>query len=145
MPVLRFPNQILLITFFNIFLELHLIKGNAIVSEEIGNKPCKSSILLNCKQAPQDWKEQLGKTTGGFLKGLANGIAREANREVDTGKPLNPVAIAASGALSAVPGTAATKLPLGLAGRIGAGLATGYASDIANRGVQQLGDTGRVI
>lgn len=72
------------------------------------------------------------------------GLAREANREVDAGKPLNPVAIAASGAISAIPGTTAIRVPFGVAGRIGAGMAAGYASDLANRGVQQLGDTGRI-
>ena len=60
------------------------------------------------------------------------GLARETNREVDAGKPLNPTVIAASGAISAIPGTTVMKVPFGVAGRIGTGLATGYASDLAN-------------
>lgn len=84
--------------------------------------------------------------TGPFAPAVwtAYGAAREANRETDAGKPLNPAAIAASGALNAIPGTTALKVPLGTVGRVGVGLTTGYASDIANRGVQQLGDTGRI-
>jgi hypothetical protein len=105
-------------------------EGAYAVGDILGAVGINSAALLTGVFAPAVW--------AGY------GLAREANREVDAGKPLNPVAIAASGAISAIPGTAAVKVPLGTLGRIGTGVATGYTSDIANRGVQQLGDTGHI-
>lgn len=98
--------------------------------------------------------------TGGVGTLLALGAywaAREANREADAGKSINPGAVVASGALGAIPGTGALKTPLNTLSQTAAkqmlskaltrtaiGTAGGYVQDVGTQVVQQLGDTGRI-
>ena len=111
----------------------------------------KPSVGEEGAYAAGDLMGSLGVNLGALSLGAgapavwgAYGAAREANREADLGKNANFGAIASSGALNVVTGKIPSSVPLNIWGKVGTGLATDYASDIANRGVQQLGDTGHL-
>ena len=72
------------------------------------------------------------------------GAAGETHRQADRGSPFQPGAIAASSALNAATGIIPVKAPLSTLGKVSLGAGTGYTAEIANRAVQQYGDTGQL-